>query len=317
MVDYKKPSFSVVIPVYNSNQSLIELCERLHTVFTEHCANSFEVVFIDDYSPNPATWRTLTKLAQQNQFVRAIRLSRNYGQASAILAGMEHSKGNWIITMDDDLQHRPEDIPYMLLKKQHDVVIACFPKKECGLFKKLSSSIKGYFDILLLNKPRNLTASPFRLIKKRVVNDILKVKTSRPFPLAMLLSVTSDIVNVEVPHEARKYGKSNYNLRKSLSLFSNMLFNNSSFMLRLMSSFGFALSVLSILGGIFLILKKIISHQVIPGWTSLIVVMLISTGAIIFCLGLLGEYVARLIATAENQTRWTIRETVEFKNTKL
>lgn len=316
MPDQKNPSISIIIPVYNSDQSLRELSERIYNVFTNVCKESFEIIFVDDCSSNVTTWNTLQDLARTHSFVHAIQFGRNFGQAAAILSGMEHSNGDWIITMDDDLQHRPEDIPLLLEKRHHDVVIGHFRKKECSAFKKISSDIKGCFDVLLLKKPRSLVASPFRLIKKRVTSEILKIKTSRPFPLAMLLSVTSDIVNVDVPHEIRKYGRSNYNFRKSLSLFSNMLFNNSSFMLRCMSVFGISLSVFSIVIGIFFILKRVFSNQIVPGWTSLIVVTLISTGAIIFCLGILGEYVARLLATAENQATWSIKENTQSDKDK-
>ncbi|WP_163340991.1 glycosyltransferase family 2 protein [Desulfopila sp. IMCC35008] len=307
-VNNSNPSISVVIPVFNSKDSLIELCNRLDQVFRTVCRESFEIVFVDDCSINAGTWSTLVKLSREHSFVHALQLSKNFGQPAAIIAGMAHSRGKWIVTMDDDLQHRPEDIPRLLSKRDHDVVIGKFTEKRCSTVKKMSSNIKSYFDIFLLGKPKELATSPFRLIKRRVVSEILKIQTSRPFPIAMLLSVTSDIVNIDVPHEVRKYGKSNYNLRKSFSLFSNMLFNNSSLMLRLMSYFGFCLFLISIGLGGFLVLKKVMSNQAVPGWTSLIVVTLVSTGSIIFCLGLLGEYIARLLAAVEKQRTWAVKE---------
>ena len=221
-------TFSVVIPVYNSNHSLPELVNRLHAVFQENLRETYEIILVDDCSPRQETWDTMRSLAQDNSCVRVFLLAKNFGQAGALLCGMAQAKGSWIITMDDDLQHRPEDIPLLIREKEHDVVLARFPKKRCGQFKKISSELKGRLDVYLLGKPTHITASPFRLLKRHVVQSMLSIRTPRPFPIGMILAVTSDVVNVDVAHEERKYGKSSYTLRKSLSLFSNMIFNNSS-----------------------------------------------------------------------------------------
>jgi len=304
-------NFSVVIPVYNSNRSLPELVERLHAVFAQKMDETYEIILVDDCSPRPETWQTLQSLTETNPHVRIFRLAKNFGQASALLCGMEKARGKWIATMDDDLQHRPEDIPRLAAQRTHDVAIARFSEKRCGPFKKLTSNLKGRLDARLLGKPRHITSSPFRLLKRHVVENMLKIRTPRPFLIAMILSVTADVVNVDATHETRKYGKSNYTLRNSFSLISNMLFNNSSFMLRSMSVFGFTLAGLSILYGLYLVFRALIHNQTAPGWTSLMVVVLISSGVVIFCLGILGEYIARLIETAESRPGWVIRESID------
>jgi glycosyltransferase involved in cell wall biosynthesis len=307
----KSVFYSVVIPAYNSNRSLDELVKRLHAVFHEDIRETYEIIFVDDCSTRTETWNILQTIALNNPSVRAFRLAKNFGQAGALLCGMAQARGQWIITMDDDLQHRPEDIPLLLEQRDHDVVLARFPEKQCSYWKKLSSDIKSRLDLHLLGKPRHITASPFRLLKRQVVQNILSIHTLNPFHTALILAVTSDLVNVDVTHEARKYGKSNYNLRKSLSLLSNMLFNNSSFMLRAMSMFGFALTGLSILVGVGLAVRRLLQNQPVEGWTSLMVVTLMSAGTIIFCLGVLGEYMARLIATAESRPPWVIKERID------
>ena len=301
-------NFSVVVPVYNSHRSLPDLVERLHAIFQQNIRESYEIILVDDCSPQSETWEVLGSLAKSDSHLRIFRLAKNFGQARALLCGMAQAKGDWIITMDDDLQHRPEDIPLLIEHRHHDVVLAKFPEKKCSQFKKLSSNLKGRLDVLLLGKPKHITASPFRLIKKRVINDILTIHTLRPFMIAMILSVTADVVNADVTHDERKFGKSNYTFRKSFSLFSNMLFNNSSFILRAMSGFGFTLSGLSLVYGIYLIIHWYFYSQKPQGWTSLMMVLLLAAGAIIFCLGIIGEYVARLIETAESRPTWTIKE---------
>lgn len=303
--------FSVVIPVYNSNRSLPELAERLHAVFRRKMNETYEIILVDDCSPRPETWNTMRSLAEVDACVRVFRLARNFGQGCALLCGMAQARGNWIVTMDDDLQHRPEDIPRLAEKRDHDVVLARFSEKRCSAFKKITSNLKARLDALLLGKPKHISSSPFRLMKRHVVQGLLAIRTPRPFFIAMILSVTADIVNVDAAHEARKYGRSNYTLRNSFSMISNMLFNNSAFMLRSMSVFGFTLAGVSIFYGIYLVLRTLIKHYAPPGWTSLMVVVLISSGIIIFCLGILGEYVARLIETAESRPSWVIRDRID------
>jgi len=304
-------NYSVVIPVYNSNRSLPELAERLHAVFAQKMDEAYEIIFVDDCSPRPETWKTLQALAEADPNVRTFRLAKNFGQAGALLCGMEKARGKWIVTMDDDLQHRPEDIPVLAAHRTHDVVIARFPEKQCGRFKKLTSNLKGRLDARLLGKPRHITSSPFRLMRRHVVDSLLQIRTPRPFLIAMILSVTADVVNADATHEARKYGRSNYTLRNSFSMISNMLFNNSSFILRAMSMFGFGVAGLSVLYGLYLAARGFIYGTSVPGWTSLMVVVLISAGVIIFCIGVLGEYVARLIESAESRPTWVVKERMD------
>ena len=304
-------TYSVVIPVYNSNRSLPELVKRLNAVFQNKMAEPHEIIMVDDGSPRPETWQTLRALSAADPRVRVFRLAKNFGQGCALLCGMSYAKGDWIVTMDDDLQHRPEDIPQLAAHREHDVVIARFPEKACGPFKQLTSNLKGRLDARLLGKPRHITSSPFRLMKRHVVESMLTIRTPRPFLIAMILAVTADVVNADVTHDSRKYGRSNYTLRNSFSMMSNMLFNNSSFMLRSMSVFGFTMASLSILYGIYLVLRRIVQNHVPAGWTSLMVVVLISSGIVIFCLGILGEYIARLIESAESRPTWVIRESID------
>lgn len=304
----KEITYSVVIPVYNSNRTLPELVQRINRVFEKEIKESYEIVFVDDFSPNPDTWKTLLDLSKADSNVHAFCLARNFGKPGALTCGLSQARGRWIITMDDDLQQQPEDIPKLTALRDHDVVIARFPYKNCSRFKKIASNIKSRFDVHLLGKPRNLETSPYKLIKRHVVQSMLNIKTPSPFIMALILNVTADLVNVDVSHMERKYGHSQYVLRKSLAQFSNMIFNNSSFMLRLMSLAGFGLAIFSFFLGAFFVFRKYWLDHVVAGWTALMVVLLGSTGMILFCLGILGEYVFRLISSSEKRPAFVIRE---------
>lgn len=303
-------TYSIVVPVFNSSHSIVELVNETHRVFEDIVKEPYEIILVDDCSPRAETWEVITELAVGNSRIKAFRLARNMGKPGALLCGLSMAQGDYIITMDDDLQQHPEHIPLLIQKRDHDVVVASYPQKKFGFFKRLVSDINSKCYEFLLGKPSHLMNTPYKLFKKHVVKAMLRIHTPRPFILGLILYVTDDIVNVTVPHNERKYGKSQYTLRKSFSLFSNMLFNNSSAMLRLMSIFGFSVALLSVMYGLYIIGRWFLLDSRVAGWTSLMVMLVAATGIILFCLGILGEYVARLIATAEHRPAFTIRESI-------
>ena len=142
------PRYSVVVPVYNSGRSVIELVERFRKVFEETLRVRYEIILVDDGSEMSSTWPILEKLVQENPNVVAIRLTRNFGKAGAVLCGLRHMRGRWVATIDDDLQQWPEDFPELVKYEDHDVVVAQFIVRKDRCSKKLTSWIKGRFDSL-------------------------------------------------------------------------------------------------------------------------------------------------------------------------
>lgn len=307
--------YSVVIPVFNSVASLSEIVTRTTAVLNLNQKLSFEIIFVDDGSSNLKTWVKLQELAAQYNFVRAIRLSRNFGQQSATLCGIRYALGDFIITMDDDLQHPPEEIPKLLLERHHDVVIGQLYQKKHSIKKKLLSKLKGYFDKVILGKPRNLHLSSFRLINRPTANGMLALSnTPHPFLPAMFFFVTRDIVGVQVRHEYRKEGQTGYTFVKMILMFSNLLINNSSLLLSLIGTVGLSISLISFSIGLFLMVNRILFGTSIVGWTSLIVTILVLGGLILFCLGIIGEYLLRIIKGIENRPNYIIRERIGYEN---
>ena len=299
--------YSIVVPVYDSTESVIELVARLQKVFKETIMESYEIILIDDKSPNSQTWDILNDMARKYKEVKIVQLMRNFGKQGAMMCGFDQANGKYIITMDDDLQHLPEDIPKLIAYQDHDVVIGNFKNKKHSIFKKTASSIKGWFDYKLIGKPRHLKVGPFKLFNSQVVENMIGIKTPYPFIPALMFYVTTDVVNVEVDHGLRKYGRSNFTLRKMLKLFSNLLINNSSFVLRKIALIGIYMSVINFGLGIFFILKRIMVGSNISGWTSLMVVSLFTSGLILFSVGIVGEYLIRIINGIENRPPFIIR----------
>lgn len=304
----ERKKFSLIVPVFNSSTSLTELFFRISKVFND-LGKSFEVIFIDDASSNPDTWSTLSQLSRHPE-VTAIRFTRNFGKQSALICGFTYARGQWIITMDDDLQHLPEHFPALIGQSEHDVVIASFEKKEHSLLKRVLSFLNDRVETLLLNKPVSIRNSPFKLIKRQVVDAFLQIKTPYPSISALVFYVTDDIVNVVVSHGKRSYGKTGFTPKKMFRTFSNLLFNNSSFLLKSISAIGILISLPAFVIGLYFLLKKMTVGIPVPGYTSLMVVVSFLGGLILFSIGITGEYLVRIINGIEHKPPFIIKTIV-------
>ncbi len=302
--------YSVVIPVYNTVGPLAELVSRLDAVFDDMRVEH-EVIMVDDGSPNPETWRTLAELASDHPRLRAIRLSRNFGQQPATLCGIAESSGDYVITMDDDLQHSPEDIPLLAAEGDHDVVIAQFSGKKHSLGKRIASRLKGYFDTLLIGKPAHIRLSPFRMINRATVDGMLSIRSANPFIPALMFYVTKDVVGVPIAHQARAEGRSNYTLGKMLKVFNNLIIGNSSFLLRVIGYFGITIATISMLYALWILVQQIVHPSFAPGWPSVIVSVLFVGGLLLFSVGIIGEYLIRIISGVEARPSYVVRERID------
>ncbi len=303
----RKTKYSIVIPVYKSSTSLIELAERTEKLFLKLPQAEYELIFVNDSPFSKKTVETLEMLTQRYPEITVIELMKNFGQQAATLCGIKYAKGDFIVTMDDDLQHWPEDICKLMEEQEHDVVIARFRDKKHSLFKRFTSEVKGYFDQIILGKPRFLKLSPFRLIKAEIAKLMEQRKTPFPFIPALLFEITDDLINIEVDHYPRMEGKSNYTFTKMIQVFSNLLISNSSFLLRMMGYIGIIVAVLACVAAAIIIIKKIIYGVAVSGWSSLIVLILIFGGMTLFTLGVIGEYLIRIIATTEERPVYHVR----------
>ncbi|HEY8399731.1 MAG TPA: glycosyltransferase family 2 protein [Cytophagaceae bacterium] len=301
--------FSIVIPVYNSTSSLTELVDRIDKVFSQLDA-AYEIIFVDDGSSNKATWPVIEKLAMQKPSVKGVQLTRNFGKPGALMCGLEQAAGDYIITMDDDLQHLPEDLPALIAKKEHDIVIAYFKDKKHSFQKQVFSKINSWFEEKLIGKPAHIKSGPFRLLKREIVANMLSVKTAYPSISALMYFVSKDVVMAEVSHGERKFDKSGFTFKKMLGTFSNLLINNSSFLLQVMAGMGIGISTLSFIMAIAFLIKKLTVGTTVAGWASLMIVILFIGGLILFSLGVVGEYLIRIINGVENKPSYLIRKKV-------
>ena len=300
---------SVVVPVYNSRDSLEELCLRIDRTFAA-LGRDYEIILVDDSSKDDS-WKVLKRLqAEHEGKVKIIQLMRNFGQHNALMCGFHYASGNYVITMDDDLQNPPEEIPRLIKKMEegYDCVIGALETKQDSLMKKIGSRIIRYLNSSIFDKPKDLKLSTFRIMTKPVVDEIKGMKTPYPYISGMLLSVTRNIANVTVRHEKRKYGQSTYTFKKLIVLAFNLIINYTSLPLRALALFGIIISICSFCMGLYFIIKKLMVNSIVPGWTSVVVLVSFFNGVLLAILSIMGEYFARIIGEVSNRQQYTVRE---------
>lgn len=291
---------SVVVPVYGGTAALAELCERLHASLSE-AGLSYELILVDDRGQVEA-WPTIRALADANPQVTGLRLSRNFGQHAATICGIEQARGKWVITMDDDLEHPPEAIPSLLhaCGEEHPLVYGVFARRTHAGYRNLSSEVmrrtlKRAFPDL------NEDYSSFRAMHATLARQLPGFGLSKPYIDGMLSWLTSSVLTVEVAHGARRHGESTYTLRKLLSHAVNIFVTFSHLPLRIASYGGAALAFASFLYLIYVIVAYLNGSVTNPGYTSLMSVILFACGIQLLILGVLGEYVGRLMGAANRK----------------
>ena len=304
--------YSIVIPVYKSQNFVEKTITQLLSVIDKNNLN-IEIILINDGSPDNS-WEIIKKLANQHNSVIAINLVKNFGQHNAVLCGFEFAKGDYIITMDDDLQNPPSEILPLIdavNKNDFDLVFGKFKKKKHATYRKFGSKLVGYLNYKVFNKPKDITLTNFRIIKREVIDRLLTYKTSYPYIPGLLLMHASSIGNIEVEHHDRFDGKSNYTFKKIVNLMSRLLINYSSYPLRLLGGIGIVISVISFLLGSIYLIKGLIYGTEVQGWTTLVVLTAFLGGFIIALLGVIGEYLTRILDQISSNRSYFVKEIIE------
>lgn len=230
-------SISVVIPVYNAEASLCELYRRL-SITLSRITDDFEIIMVDDYSKDKS-YQQILGLHKKDHRLKGIKLAENFGQQNALFCGFNYVKGDYVVTLDDDLQHSPRDIVklYRAIKQGYEVVYGIPKDREYSLYRKIGSKMTNFLFNLISSKKSNIRVSSFRIIKRGLIDRIIEHKTAFVYISAIILQYTDEIVNIYVSHYNRRYGKSNYNFIKLLGLFLNLYIYYGNFsMLRLFRS---------------------------------------------------------------------------------
>jgi undecaprenyl-phosphate 4-deoxy-4-formamido-L-arabinose transferase len=307
---------SVVVPVYNSHATLAELLRRLAAVLPS-LAPQLEVILVNDGSRDES-WRVIAELAAQYPFVAGIEMMRNYGQHNALLCGIRAARFDRIVTLDDDLQNPPEEIGKLLAKLEegYDVVYGKPQAMTHGLFRNLASQITKFVLKQAMGAETARNISAFRIFRT-VIRDAFATYRSPYVSIDVLLTWgTSRFIAVEVKHDARTVGVSNYTLRKLLTHAFNLVTGFSTWPLQVASLIGFVFTVAGMFLLLFVLLSRLINGHAPAGFYFLASIIAIFSGAQMFALGIMGEYLARLHFRTMDRPTYTVRARLGSDQTK-
>jgi undecaprenyl-phosphate 4-deoxy-4-formamido-L-arabinose transferase len=303
-------ALSVVVPVYRSEATLAVLTRRLIDVL-DGLDITYEIVFVEDGGPD-GSWRVLNELqAAHPDRIVAIQLMRNYGQHNALMCGFRHARGRFVVTMDDDLQNPPEEIPKLLQAIEagdYDLVYGSYGSKKHSNWRNAGSMLVNAFYRSVFKS--NVTITSFRIIRRELLESIFSYDLTFTFVDGLLAWNTQRIGEVAVEHRPRPVGRSTYDLIKLVTLTFNLFTNFSLLPLQIVSFLGLAFAGLGLLGG-FMYLVLYLTHQVtVRGYASTIIAVLVLGGIQLLALGIMGEYLGRLHLNVNRKPQYTERTVV-------
>jgi undecaprenyl-phosphate 4-deoxy-4-formamido-L-arabinose transferase len=298
---------SIVIPVYRGASTIGRLVEALSQL---RPAGGIEIVLVNDGSPDDSgdVCRRLAETATVP--VTYIEHARNFGEHNAVMTGLRHARGAYVINMDDDLQNPPEEVVRLYDHARlggWDVVYTKYAKKEHEGWRNLGSRFANKVADSLLDKPKGLYLSSFRCMSAMVVREVTRYTGPYPYIDGLIMQVTQRICAIEVAHYARAEGRSNYNMRRLIRLWLNLATNFSVLPLRLAVFAGAGMAALGFLSALVVIIEAIFFFTP-SGWASTMTLMLLIAGVQFMILGVLGEYVGRAFLSANGKPQGVVRE---------
>jgi polyisoprenyl-phosphate glycosyltransferase len=306
------PKISVISPVYGCSTSLLELYLRLSTELTLIDEN-FEIIFINDNNPNDE-WKIIEELCGRDNRMKGISLSRNFGQHNAIAAGLEFSKGEWVIVIDCDLQDKPEEISKLYTKaiEGWDIVFGRRIERKDHFFRKYFSKLYYNFLGYLTNTKQDNTIGNFGIYHRNVIDAICSMGDNMIYFPAMVRWVGFKQTSVDIEHSQRLKGVTAYSFRKLFRLGMDVILEFSDKPLRLIVKLGLAISFISFLLILFYIYKYLTGAIIVPGFTSMILSIWLLGGIIIFLIGMVGLYIGKTFENVKNRPRYIVSKKINF-----
>ncbi len=297
---------SIVIPTFNGERSIEKLIEELSQIFN---ALDLEIVIVNDCSPDNTHQRCIALTKKFPNILTYLKLGKNLGEHNAVMAGLKFTTGEYIIIIDDDFQNPPDQAKKLLdymMQNKFDVVYGYYKKKKHNLFRNLISKINDLSANVILSKPKNLYLSSFKCIKRKIIDKIVEYNGPYPYLDGLILSTTSNISTMETIHLERKAGKSGYSFLKLLKLYSNMAINFSTVPIHISSILGLIIAIIGGIFGIIVIIEKILNPSSSIGYTSIFVAIIFFSGVQLMLLGLVGEYIGKILKNVNKQPQYFI-----------
>lgn len=311
----EEKSVSVILPIFNEAKNISSIVSTISTEMNK-LNLVWEIILVDDGS-NDQSWDTISQLHNENTIVKGIRFSRNFGHQYALFAGLEHANGDAVISMDADFQHPPAMIPELIVewRKGFEIVNTIRLEQANGfVIKNLFS--RYYYKVFSYLSGVNLQngCAEFRLLDRKVVNDILKFKEEGLFLRGIIEWVGFRKTNLSYQCQPRKFGESKYSLSKMLRLAWNGISSFSTVPLRIGVITGLVISVVSFIGIAYAMYSKYIDGNAVPGWASSIAINSFLFGMLFMYLGLIAEYIGRILVEVRHRPRYLISEKIGVRN---
>jgi glycosyltransferase involved in cell wall biosynthesis len=305
-MDESNPHLSIVIPLFNAALTLPALYRELSAL---EIIGGFELILVNDGSRDETEEIALRLIEASRIPITFLSLSRNFGEHNAVLAGLRASTGQYVITMDDDLQNPPSEVVKLLAaaeSEKRDVVYAIYERKEHAWWRNLGSRLTNLIADYVVEKPRKLYLSSFRCMTRLIAEEVAKSRNPYPYIDGLIFQITQDAGVVRVRHVEREQGRSGYTLRKLVRLWMSMLVNFSVLPLRLMTVAGMITSALGFLAVIEVVLEHLLKRNP-TGWSSLMAAILLLSGTQLLLLGIMGEYVGRIYLGISDKPQSVVR----------
>jgi len=303
---------SIVVPVYNSERCVDALARRVAEALG---TVPFELVMVNDRSTD-GSWECIVAATERDPRIVGINLRKNSGQDNAIMAGFRHARGAYMVVMDDDLQHDPADIVRLwdaCRAAGADVCFARFTGKRQAWWKNIGSWLNDIVARVVVGKPRHVYLSPFKIIRRDVVEEMVKYDGPFPYVDGLLFTITDNVTQIDAEHHARHAGRGNYNLIRSITVTAKLATTFSVMPLRFASLLGFVTAAAGFLLGIYFVLEAVYIDKPIQGWPSTIVIMIFLGGVTLVSIGLVGEYIGRLYIRVNNRPQYTVKDVVRSR----
>lgn len=304
-------SYSIIIPVYKGEECVTLLFQKIRNFFLGQ-NYLFEVIFVYDCGPDNS-WEILKQIKKEYpQQVRLIKLSRNYGQHNALICGIEQAEGDFIITMDEDLQQDPDDIKLLIeeqAKSNYDVVYGIFNESNHNTFRTVTSNL--FRKIIFKGIPElSPYYSPFRLIKKNIAKSTTEMRNSYTFLDGYLSWITNHIGNCQVTHHNRYAGTSSYTLDKLIEHSINIFVTFSNYPIRLLFKSAMLLFLINICFAIYILIRKFFIEDMAAGYPSLILMISFGISCIMLSLSIIGEYIFRINLKTTKRPNYNIDQII-------
>lgn len=311
----KKISF--VIPCYRSEHTLPHVLEEIQDKMKTLEQYEYDIFLVNDCSPD-GTLNVIRSFCEKHENIKGIDFAKNFGQHAALMAGLRHSDGDYVVCLDDDGQTPADEVDKLLDKLEEgcDAVYAKYEHKQHSAFRNLGSKVNERMTRMMLGKPAELYVSSYFAVKRFVVNDMIRYENSYPYVIGLVLRTTRNIANVSVLHREREAGTSGYTLKKLIGLWFNGFTAFSVKPLRAATAIGGISAIVGFIYGLYTIIKKWLIPDIPLGFSSTMAALVFFGGMIMLMLGLIGEYIGRIYISLNNSPQYVIREKINLQESQ-